>query len=987
MNDQKSMHEFDEAHLTAYVLGELPEDERQAIDAALEQDEALKAEVESIRATIAMLESELADEPALVLTEAQRETVMAGPKPVLNDPAVFRSYRTRWISSALAAAAVIALTVTAWLYWDRQADLGGTFAMDKDIASTPTPHALTLADDEMFRVESSFDSNQPAAGIVAPGAPAEETELYLKGGGELLDRAQTEIVAKSGTELGKTIGGQSVGQSTGAQPTMRQADNKRADAAGAMNEIVDARRELDEAARNAQSADGRKVTEEKPVEKVAENARGYAPPATAAPTPPSMPASAPGRGGVSEPEAGGGAGAMPGELSTVDYEKNLKALSDELRSKGMSEDQVAQAIEVLRQEAGAGLGLHDPRSDWTLQARHELSVDGVRGRDVFGDRFRRSDDTDSMRQAAPSNEGYALIIDNPWIRPIGEKALSTFSIDVDTASYANIRRFLTGGSLPPKDAVRIEEMINYFRYDYAAPAAEDEHPFATHIEIADAPWNEKHRLVRIGIKGREIAMDQRPASNLVFLVDVSGSMKPENKLPLLKQSLTILLDHLRGDDMIAIVTYAGNSGLALPPTHIDARESILSAIGNLEAGGSTNGGAGIELAYRLATEHFVPGGVNRVILATDGDFNVGVTEQSELLGLIESRRQTGVYLSVLGFGEGNIKDDKMELLADKGNGNYAYIDGLPEARKVLVEQATGTLVTIARDVKIQVEFNPRKVGAYRLIGYANRLMPAREFNDDRKDAGEIGAGHTVTALYEVVPPGVEIQGQVDELKYQPPDAPEVPAGAEPAVDAGVRVIVQSDELLTVKLRYKQPEALEGAESTKIEIPITDPGKPLAEASDDFKFASAVAALGMVLRDSEYRGSATCDMAIQLAIAGAGEERREHEAAEYMTDFIHYANTANVDLAAANARALLRLELTDVELGLVMFRRSIAYPDVARAIERARQVEALAELADELHARVTAAQEFLARARIAAASPSYRGEFIELVRKAKKLGAP
>ncbi|MCH7571431.1 MAG: von Willebrand factor type A domain-containing protein [Planctomycetes bacterium] len=540
-----------------------------------------------------------------------------------------------------------------------------------------------------------------------------------------------------------------------------------------------------------------------------------------------------------------------------------------------------------------------------------------------------------------------------------------------------MRRFVSQGSLPPRDAVRIEEMVNYFKYDYEAPTEESEHPFATHVEIADAPWNEKHRLVRIGLKGREVAMDKRPATNLVFLIDVSGSMQPRNKLPLLKQSMKMLVEHLNGDDTIAIVTYAGNSGLVLPATHCDARESILGAIDRLSAGGSTNGGAGIDLAYRLAVENFISGGINRVILATDGDFNVGVTQMSELLTLIERRRKTGVFLSVLGFGEGNIKDDKMELLADKGNGNYAYIDTLKEARKVLVEEATSTLMTIAKDVKIQVEFNPAKVGAYRLIGYANRMLKAKDFNNDRIDAGEIGAGHTVTALYEIVPPGVAIEGDIDELKYQQP------AAEDAAADAEEVEVVESDELFTLKIRYKLPEA---AESTKFEIPVIDRGGTLAEASDDFRFASAVAAYGMILRNSEYRGAADYEMVCALAGSATGSEGTLREARQYLEDFVHYCLTANIELAMGNARALLKLELSDVELAMLLGDGGMPHARFNRSLTRALGMEELAEVAGQLQVRLDRGLEILSRVELRP-KPTYRTEFIELVRKAAAIGQP
>ena len=455
---------------------------------------------------------------------------------------------------------------------------------------------------------------------------------------------------------------------------------------------------------------------------------------------------------------------------------------------------------------------------------------------------------------------------------VADKPLSTFSIDVDTASYANVRRFLDGGSLPPTDAVRVEEMINYFSYDYAPPA--DDTPFATHVEVAGCPWAQEHRLVRVGLKGRQLPVEERPATNLVFLLDVSGSMNDSRKLPLVKDALGMLANQLGENDRVAIVVYAGASGLVLPSTHGGDRQAIRDALRRLKAGGSTNGAAGIELAYETARANFIEGGVNRVVLATDGDFNIGVTDQGELVRLIQDQARSGVFLTVLGFGMGNYKDSTLEKLADEGNGNYAYIDGRAEARKVLVDQVQGTLVTIAKDVKIQVEFNPAQVAHYRLIGYENRLLRDRDFNDDTKDAGDIGAGHTVTALYEVVPRGVELAGpDVDPLRYQQP--------AEPSAAAG------EGELLTLKLRYKQPD---GDTSQLLAFPVRDGGRDYAQASADFKFAASVAAFGMLLRSSPHRGTATYDAVLELA--GEGAVRDPHG---YRSQFLDLVRTSR-DLA-------------------------------------------------------------------------------------------
>jgi Ca-activated chloride channel family protein len=466
-----------------------------------------------------------------------------------------------------------------------------------------------------------------------------------------------------------------------------------------------------------------------------------------------------------------------------------------------------------------------------------------------------------------NREGYDRIQDNPFLS-VSENPLSTFSIDVDTASYSNLRRFLNSGSLPPKDAVRIEEMINYFSYDYPDP--ESEQPFSVHTEVAQAPWKPEHRLLKVGLKGREMAWENRPSSNLVFLLDVSGSMQPANKLPLLKSALGLLLERLGENDRVALVVYAGASGLVLPSTSADQKQPILAALDRLEAGGSTHGSSGIQLAYETAVAHLIPGGINRVILATDGDFNVGLTDQGSLTRLVEEKAQGGVFLTVLGFGMGNYQDSTLEKLADQGNGNYAYIDTLQEARKVLVEEINSTLVTLAKDVKIQIEFNPLQVEAYRLVGYENRLLAQEDFNDDTKDAGEIGAGHTVTALYEIVPAGQAAGvGSVDALMYQGRLGPTESAA--------------TGEMLTLKLRYKDPEA---TRSELLESVVRDSGLEYARASQDFKFAAAVASFGMLLRESPHQGTTTLESVLELA-----EEGRGADAHGYRSEFLELVRKA------------------------------------------------------------------------------------------------
>lgn len=452
-----------------------------------------------------------------------------------------------------------------------------------------------------------------------------------------------------------------------------------------------------------------------------------------------------------------------------------------------------------------------------------------------------------------NTEQYSYIRENPF-QPALQHPLSTFSIDVDRAAYANVRRFLTNDRLPPPDAVRIEEMINYFNYDYAPPAGDE--PFAVSMELAECPWNPGHQLALIGLQGARIDTKDLPPNNLVFLLDVSGSMNKPAKLPLVKEAMRLLVGQLRPQDRVSIVVYAGAAGLVLEPTADKAK--MLEAIDRLEAGGSTAGGAGIVLAYDTAQKSFIRNGNNRVILATDGDFNVGVSSDGDLVRLIEKKRRTGIFLSVLGFGTGNCKDAKLEQLADKGNGNYAYIDGLMEARKVLVSEMGGTLVTIAKDVKIQIEFNPAAVKAYRLVGYENRILAAEEFDDDRRDAGELGAGHSVTALYELIPSDAEAPMlETGELKYQQTR------------------LVPSDELMTVKLRYKQP----GSETSRLITRSVRSGdiRAMTGRHPNIEFASAVAEFGLLLRDSEYKGRADYERLLQRARDAKGTDEEGYRA--------------------------------------------------------------------------------------------------------------
>jgi Ca-activated chloride channel family protein len=508
-----------------------------------------------------------------------------------------------------------------------------------------------------------------------------------------------------------------------------------------------------------------------------------------------------------------------------------------------------------------------------INVKMVMEVNALGNAATIGYGVKRDMASKSMAMAAPSSgmhfeskqsfqrynnnfntEGYAAVNENGY-KSVKNNPLSTFSIDVDNASYSNIRRFINNGELPPADAVRIEEMINYFKYDYPEPLGE--HPFSVYTELAVCPWNKMHQLLHAGLRGKSIDKSSLPPSNLVFLIDVSGSMNVPNKLPLLKSAFGLLVKELRPQDHVAIVVYAGAAGLVLESIPGNRKEAIMAAIDNLEAGGSTAGGAGLKLAYAEAEKNFMRGGNNRIILATDGDFNVGESSNGGMERLVEEKRELGVFITVLGFGMGNVKDDKMEIIADKGNGNYSYIDNLQEARKVLVREYGGTLFTIAKDVKFQIEFNPAKVESYRLIGYENRLLNDEDFNDDTKDAGEMGAGHNVTALYELIPAGADERiPSVDPLKYQVSRSKDN------------RENNFSGEYLTIKLRYKKPD---GVTSILLEIPVRGYINEMEDTSENLRFAAAVSEFGMILRNSEFKGNATLEGASMLARSARGED--------------------------------------------------------------------------------------------------------------------
>ena len=825
----------DDPRLSAYAFGELAGEEHAMIAAAVQADPALAAEVHRLRTFAAELHRALAEEPVESTPVSAGTGAAKGPKAATRAPAeapraqVVRVPYVYWVGTA--AAAVLALAL--WL----QNLPGPAGAPAAGPVGGPPKIALTGSG-------SIVKANRPVDQV----APADAGE-----------RAESSVApARAAAPAGDANAAQSTAVVTAVAPvtpTVPSASPASAakDSAGTL------------------ALDG-----------------SY--PYVGGPNPGSAPAVAGGAFGVGG--AGGGAGGGRGG-------RGRGAVGGAVGGGGGGGGGGGAAgARASGARAANTLGSYGPAptyvevaNDADVLYRYPAlppNVIVVRRRPLPAPR-------------PPGGEAYAHLLDNPFTDPV-QAPLSTFALDVDTASYANVRRFLTNGRLPPPDAVRIEEMVNYFPYHYsdlrpaevpagsARPAAA---PFVAGLATAQAPWMPSHRLVRVAVKARDVPATERGPANLVFLLDVSGSMDEPNKLPLVKESMRLLLSRLRPDDRVAIVTYAGESGLALPSTPVSARNAIINAIDGLSASGGTNGGAGIQLAYQVAQANFNREGVNRIVLCTDGDFNVGVTSRAELTRMIAERAQGGVSLTVLGFGMGNLKDAMLESLADQGHGNYGYIDTRREAEKLFVEQLSGTLVTVAKDVKVQVEFNPARVAAYRLIGYEDRLLPAPDFNNDRVTAGDVGAGHTVTALYEVIPVGADEAGgtvpAVDPSRYTAPPAPAAKVAGRPAPGA------HSEELLTVKIRYKLPDA---DVSQRLEFPLVDRGGTLAQADTDFQFAAAVAGFGMVLRESPYRGGTTLSDVLAWAERAAGDDPGG-ERAEF-TDLVRRARDLRREPAGGSA---------------------------------------------------------------------------------------
>lgn len=853
----------DDPRLTAYALGELDPNERAEVEAMLAQSSEARTALEEIRETIGLLSRELTFEPALTLTVTQRQAVekaassdkgeRLGVSPPCSNvenseskglentegsrPAARRALvservnsKSRWGAIVRTATTVATVTVAAggFLYVSRVFEHEDSSFAKLD--STPVPA------NQAWHSESS--QSQPRQAEMA-GLGSDSTARAVNA-----DLSQPAADASTSSKTNAPLS-----QITMPEPRRRSGDTK------------------DRVEQSGQSS--RNEIKTTPTETTGAVPASPAEPTIAVTSEATNPSSTndPAQKREIYDESKG--------YLTVEAAPQLRLQASAESREVLMEQLYDRAIAAAekRRESANGTAVQEPPSSRSRQLT--LSAAGGLGAGGFGGQvdsleLHRRDENEGLRtdhfsrfrgltEEARGAEAYEPIVENAFLTPM-EQPLSTFSIDVDTASYANMRRFIQQGQLPPTNAVRIEELVNYFRYDYPEPA--DGSPFSVNIDVATCPWNPQNKLARVGLKAKTIAEDKRPATNLIFLIDVSGSMAAENKLPLVKQALSVLVSKMGEDDQIAIVTYAGEAGLKLNSTSGSQRAVIQQAIDSLRSGGSTNGAAGINIAYDTAIQSFIKGGANRVILCTDGDFNVGVSDDNTLVEMILEKAASGVFLSVFGFGMGNLKDAKLEKLADKGNGNYGYIDGLGEARKVFGEQLSGTLVTVAKDVKLQLEFNNSTVGAYRLIGYENRVLAAKDFDDDTKDAGEIGAGHTVTALYEIVPKAAWLtQAGLDAEKFDIVEKPTANDETKQAADG---------RLFTVKLRHKLPDAETSEKSQDYAAMNSD--AQLSDSNVDFRFAAAVASFGMQLRESKFRGNWTLQNVLSMADASLSTDR-------------------------------------------------------------------------------------------------------------------
>ena len=803
----------DDPKLTAYALGELDRAEAAAIEQEVKNSPELRAAVAEIRATAEFLKTEFATEEKLSLSEQQKQTIAAGLPPTNVIP--MPKQRIAVFISVSAIAACVMFTL-AWGLWS------GT--KNQPMASAPNDSEFKYAQNAVNAEKQKIQDDEktphsieiPSPGVAPTPKAAEEPTVIINNPAAVSSVGDWAMLAR--TSENRSV------------PPPTPEDSIRRETTKAFELSAKHSRTAPLASTGGAAVDLRPA----PVADISQNS------VQSVPTQNYLNYAAP-------------------KLAETPYRgiQKVKQLSDKTKNQETYQWHLNGRVDGAATVSASTRGFYDDNGSDVWDERRERSGKHGRVQSNYG---------------LYSTARYPQYIENSF-ESVRNAPLSTVSIDVDTASYANVRRFLNQNQMPPQDAVRIEELVNYFSYDYPQPHGSD--PFSVNMEVAGCPWNKQHQIVRVALKGKEIAQDKRPPSNFVFLIDVSGSMSPQERLPLIKQALRMLVKKMTENDRVAMVVYASSSGVVLESTSCVNKEKILEAIDRLEAGGSTNGGQGIQKAYALAEENFIKSGVNRVILATDGDFNVGITDQNQLIDLIQKKAKSGVFLTTLGVGTDNYKDALLQKLADKGNGNYHYLDTLEEAEKVLIQQMNGTLVTIAKDVKIQIEFNPARVQSYRLIGYEKRIMEAQDFNNDKKDAGEIGAGHTVTALYEIVPVGVEDEEPrpaVDDLKYQ-----SKPHRLTPKPEARDRRELRSDdsdELLTLKLRYKKPD---GNTSKLLEFPLKDEGKKFANASSDFRFATSVAGFGMLLKNSEYRGTLNYQKVHELAARAKGDDKEGYRA--------------------------------------------------------------------------------------------------------------
>ncbi len=796
--------DFEGWELTAYAFGELPSDRSQVIESAIAKDPAIAAELAEIRATVATLSSAYQAESDCGLSEHQKRSVVAAISDTSAQSTTLKASggwtRVQLLGlAATTACFMVAVSLSSWV----------AFRPGQKVP-------LAKSEKQQMPTNSLRNAEPPTSGSMRN-----------------VDRSAIPTDSESAGAAGQEANSSLSKDKLAILPKMKASDMSLSDSSQPLAES-----EFVEERLNQLSVVNDPVAAQ-----------------------PSSPASSFYNGlpqttvsGVGRPGLGGGgevSGASAGPGSGSPYGGSLGNQSMDLYAesapsaygKALSGEEREVRLRTLATKE-SGLDLAAQLSD-----RME-AIDDLAEESKFNSELSR------QSVAMPGGDRFAAVVDNPF-RSVRQDPLSTFSIDVDTASYSKVRQYLMElGQLPPPDSVRIEELLNYFHYDYAGPT--DDQPFASSLAVARCPWNADHRLVRVALQAKKIEVEKRPLSNLVFLLDVSGSMNEPNKLPLVQQALRMLISNLGENDRVAMVVYAGAAGMVLDSTLGTEQSAIMTALDRLTAGGSTNGGEGIQLAYQIAREHFITGGTNRVVLCTDGDFNVGVTGTDELVKVVEENAKSKIFLTVLGFGMGNTNDEMLEKISDRGNGVYGFIDNEMEARKLMIEQLTGSLVTVAKDVKIQVEFNPAKVQGYRLIGYENRILAAEDFNNDKKDAGDIGAGHCVTALYEIIPAGDqsgELGASIDDLRYQ--------AGKELKPEAE-----SSNELMIVKMRFKQPD---GTTSALQEFPLVDKNQTIQECDRDFRWAASIAQFGMLLRNSPHRGQSNWDALIESAQEAAGEQ--------------------------------------------------------------------------------------------------------------------